>query len=31
VGENALARFHEVFTAERMCASTVQVYHDLLK
>ncbi|POP74239.1 glycosyltransferase family 4 protein [Pseudomonas syringae] len=30
-GENALARFHEVFTAERMCASTVQVYHDLLK
>ncbi|MCK9746253.1 glycosyltransferase family 4 protein [Pseudomonas syringae pv. syringae] len=30
-GENALARFHEVFTAEKMCASTVQVYQSLLK
>ncbi|EPN59916.1 group 1 glycosyl transferase, partial [Pseudomonas syringae pv. actinidiae ICMP 19096] len=30
-GQNALARFQKLFTAERMCASTVQVYRDLLK
>ncbi|WP_080394683.1 glycosyltransferase family 4 protein [Pseudomonas syringae] len=30
-GHNALARFQKLFTAERMCASTVQVYHEVLK
>ncbi|RMU55178.1 Glycosyltransferase WbpZ [Pseudomonas savastanoi pv. glycinea] len=30
-GENAFARFQQLFTAERMCASTVQVYQNLLK
>ncbi|WP_122283828.1 glycosyltransferase family 4 protein [Pseudomonas syringae group genomosp. 3] len=30
-GQNALARFQKLFTSERMCASTVQVYRDLLK
>nr|BAI63820.1 glycosyltransferase [Pseudomonas savastanoi pv. glycinea] len=30
-GENAFARFQQLFTDERMCASTVQVYQNLLK
>ncbi|RMO80941.1 Group 1 glycosyl transferase [Pseudomonas syringae pv. philadelphi] len=29
-GRNALTRFQKLFTAERMCASTVQVYRDIL-
>ena len=30
-GSNAKARFHKLFTAERMCAKTTQVYRELLK
>ena len=30
-GCKAKARFHKLFTAERMCATTTQVYRELLK
>ena len=30
-GSNAKARFHKLFTAKRMCATTTQVYRELLK
>ena len=29
-GNNARARFHELFTADRMCESMVQVYNDVI-
>ena len=31
LGNNARARFQELFTAERMCATTTQIYRELLE
>ena len=31
LGKNARARFQELFTAERMCATTTQIYRELLE